>query len=341
VAARKVNIQDVARYAGVSVSSVSRALNNYPHVSDVLKQRVEAAARELGYQPDFLAHSLRRGTTHSIGFLVGTIANPVVSTIYEGAAQVLAANGYAMTLVSSQNQSHLDNAYLRFLAGRQVNGVIVSSAADRTDEVSALITELGIPTVMLDRPPPAGDHVHAVQSDHITGMRAAVQYLAENGHREIGFIGGLEHFYPTQQRLIGYKLGLEAAGIAFDPKLVHFASFTETDAYAEALVLLSRPQLPTALIAAGNIILIGILMALQERGIEVGRDLALVGTDDIPLTRLHKPAITVVARDLNLLGKTAARLLIQGMKGEAERVIMLPTQLMVRESSNGQVQPGE
>lgn len=331
---RKINIQDVAKHANVSVSSVSRALNNYPHVSDELRTRVENAARELGYQPDFAAHSLRRGTTDSIGFLTGNIANPVIATIFEGAAQVLLANGYAMTLVSSQNQPELDYVYLRFLAGRQVNGFIVSSAAGREDKAGPLVTELGIPTVMLDRALPDGEHVRAVQFDHASGMHAAVRHLVQRGHREIGFIGGPEKFFPTQQRLAGYQLGLQEAGIPVRQDLIQFATFTETDAYAEAVMLLSRKHLPTALIAAGNIILVGVLKALQERDIVVGRDLALIGCDDINVTQFYNPPITVVARDLGLMGKTAALLLLQGMKGGAERLVKLPTQLVIRRSSD-------
>ena len=220
-----------------------------------------------------------------------------------------------------------------FSPARQVNGFIVSSSAAQEDRASLLITELGIPTVMLDRALPEGGHVRAVQSDHVRGVRAGVQHLVENGHREIAFIGGPESFFPTQQRLAGYRLGLEAAGIALNPELIRFTSFTETDAYAEALILFSREQLPTALITAGNIILAGTLMALQELGLVVGRDLALIGCDDINLTQLHKPSISAVTRDLTLMGKTAARLLIEGMKRDIERVISLPTHLTIRESS--------
>lgn len=335
--ASKITIHDVAQHAGVSVSSVSRALNNYPHVSEKLKNRVLEAAEELGYQPAFLAHSLRRGSTHSIGFLVGTIANPVISTIFEGATEALAANGYAMTLASSRNKADLDNAYLRLLASRQISGLIVSSAAESQDHSSSLIDDLGIPTVMLDRARPLSDHIYAVQSDHIVGIKQAIQHLVKNGHRNIAFIGGPENFYPTQQRFIGYQQALTESGIPIKRELVRFTAFTETDAFAEALVLFGHNPLPTALIVAGNIILVGTLLALHDMGLKVGQNLALVACDDINLTKLYRPPITAITRDLNLLGKTAARLLLQGIQdkeGRTEHIIKLPTKLIIRESSD-------
>ena len=334
---QKVTIHDVAQHARVSVSSVSRALNNYPHVSEALKTRVVEAAEELDYQPAFLAHSLRRGETNSIGFLVGTIANPVISTIFEAAAEALATDGYAMSLVSSRNQADLDVACLRLLASRQVSGLIVSSASESPEPSRRFIQETNIPTVMLDREHVAGERVFAVQSDHESSVREAVFHLIENGHRDIGFISGPQGFYPTQQRFRAYHEALAEARIPLRGELVRFTSFTERDAFAEALLLLRSRPLPTALIVAGNIILIGALQALQDRQIAVGRDMALVACDDIHLTQLYRPPVTAIRRDLHLLGKTAAHLLLRGIQNNGnrtDRVIKLPTQLVIRESSN-------
>ena len=334
---QKATIHDVAQQARVSVSSVSRALNNYPHVSEALKTRVVEAAEELDYQPAFLAHSLRRGETNSIGFLVGSIANPVISTIYESAAEALASKGYAVTLVSSRNQADLDTACLRLLASRQVSGLIVSSASESPQPSRRFIQETNIPTVMLDREPVAGERVFAVQSDHASSIRKAVFHLVKRGHRHIGFIGGPRGFYPTQQRYRAYQEALAEARIPLRDELIRFAAFTETDAFAEALLLMRNRPLPTALIVAGNIILIGALQALKDRQLAVGRDIALVACDDIHLTQLYRPAVTAVRRDLNLLGKTAARLLLQGIQNNgnrSDRVIKLPTQLVIRESSD-------
>lgn len=333
---QRVTIREVAQQAEVSVGSVSRALNNYPHVSAELRSRVLEAAYDLGYQPAFLADGLRRGQTKSIGFLVGTIANPVISTIFEAASEALAAKGYSITLVSSRNQADLDVASLRLLASRQVSGLIVSSAAESPEPSRRMVEELGIPTVMLDREGAVGNSIHSVQSDHGSSLREAVAHLAENGHSDIAFIGGPEDFYPTQQRYCAYAAALRAHGLRLRREHARFASFTERDARAEALLLMRGEPRPSALIVAGNIILIGALMALIELGMVVGRDIALIACDDIHLTQLYRPPITAIRRDLDLLGVTAARLLLQGIEGaeaRTEPVIKLPTELVIREST--------
>lgn len=187
---KKVTIREVAQQAGVAISSVSRVLTNHPHVSDELRMRVEAAAEELGYRTNYVAHSLRRGNTLSVGFLVGNIANPVIADISAGVSDVLASHGYATILVCSQNEPGADIDYLHFLVQRQVSGLIISSAAHGPDDrLRALVSELDLPAVMLDRERPDGKHVSAVLSDHVQGMKEAVLHLIEQGHRRIALIG--------------------------------------------------------------------------------------------------------------------------------------------------------
>ena len=330
---RKITIKDVARAAGVSISSVSRTLSNHPNVSAALRVRVERAVELLGYQPDFLAHSLRRGNTHSVGFLVGAISNPIMADLSASAGNVLAAESYAMLLVCSQNDPDADVAYLRFLAHRQVGGLIISSAANGPDQTAPLLAELALPTVMLDRHRPDLPHVSAVQSDHASGMKAAVKHLLAQGHRRIAMIGGLPFLYPAHNRLKGYRAALEDAGLNCDASLLRSVGFQADRAYTETLDLLTLPAPPTALIAAGNTTLIGVLEALRQRGARAGADLALIGCDDTALSRLHTPAITVIERDLALLGETAARLLLDAMQGSAGQTVHLPTKLVIRASS--------
>lgn len=319
--------------AGVSISSVSRVIGDHQYVSQKLRTRVERAIRELGYQPDFLAHSLRRGKTHTIGFLVGSIANPVMARVFSSASNALAPQGYAMLLVCSQNNPQLDVSYLKFLAHRQVDGVIVSSAAGGPDQAGPILAELGIPAVMLDRVRPNSPHISAVCSDHITGMREAVKHLLDQGHRRIAFVGGPEHFYPARERLAGFQSMLRDAGIKVDARLVRAVGMHESVGYVETLNLLRLDNPPTALIAGGNLILAGVLQALHERNLMIGRDIALVGCDDIDLARLYHPSITVIARDLNLFGETAAQLMIETIEKGGERTLTLPSALVIRDSS--------
>ena len=329
----KITIRDVATQAGVAVSTVSRALSGHPHVSDAVRTRVETIARELGYKPGFLGPSLRKGSTESIGFLVGNLSNPIMADLSASAANVLASHGYAMLLVSSQNNPQLDVSYLRFLAQRQVDGLIVSSAVNGSEQANAVIGELGIPAVMLDRRLPPGRSSSAVQSDHAAGMHAAVAHLLAQGHRRIALVGGPETFDPQRARLRGYLTAFEEAAVVPDRGLIRHAGMHESAGYVETLGLLGRATAPTALIAGGNLILVGVLQALHERGVIVGRDVALVGCDDTSLAQLYRPSISVIARDLAVMGETAARLLLETMSQGGGSVITLPTRLIVRESS--------
>ena len=331
--AKRSTIRDVANAAGVAISSVSRVLSNHPHVSPDLRRRVEAAARELGYRPNHIAHSLRRGNTASVGFLVGTISNPTIAILSAAASQVLASSGYASLLVSSQNNPDTDIDYLHFLAQRRVSGLIISSAANGPDErLRALLVEMRLPAVLLDRRPLAAPHVSAVYSDHAGGVQAAVAHLVAQGHQRIALVGGLEFFDPAAMRLKGYQRGLEEAGLGFNPELVRSWGMGRRAGYAATQDLFSQIR-PTALIAGGNLTLAGVLQALKELDITIGQELALVGCDDTDLTRLHNPSITVIGRDLAEMGQLAATTLLATIEQGEAQTITLPTQLVVRDSS--------
>jgi LacI family transcriptional regulator len=333
---QRITIREVAQRAGVAISSVSRVLSKHPHVSDELRIRVEAAAQALGYRPNYVAHSLRRGDTASVGFLVGTISNPIMADISVSVSDVLASHGYATLLVCSQNDPAADLDYLHFLAQRQVSGVIISSAANGPDDgLRLLLQELAMPTVMLDRDRVDTPYVSAVLSDHAAGMEAAVLHLIEQGHRRIGLVGGPEYFPPAARRLQGYYQAFQTAGVEPDPALVRAQGMSKQVGYAETHHLLNLAQPPTALIAGGNLILSGVLQAVKEQGLAIGRALALVGCDDTELTRLHSPSITVIERDFAHMGQVAAELLLETMDQESGRSVMLPTRLLIRESSLG------
>ncbi len=331
--AKRSTIRDVALAAGVAISSVSRVLSNHPHVSPALRARVEAAARELGYHPNYVAHSLRRGNTASVGFLVGTISNPIVADLSAGASEVLASAGYATLLVCTQNDPRADVDYLHFLHQRRVSGLLISSAANGPDDaLRALLCDLQLPAVLLDRRPLDAPHINAVYSDHASGVEAAVAHLVAQGHTRIALVGGPEYFDPAAMRLAGYRRAVEAAGVGFDPGLVRSCGMGRDAGYAATCDLMATHP-PTALIAGGNLILAGVLQALKEVGVTIGRDLALVGCDDTDLTRLHTPSITVIARDLAAVGRVAATALLKTIEQGDTETIVLPTRLEVRESS--------
>jgi LacI family transcriptional regulator len=328
---RPHTIHDVAKLAGVSASSVSRTLNGHPNVSARLRQRVEAAVRELEFHPNPAAQTVRGGRTGLIGFLIDSMTN---GPIYASVDQVLRSHGYSMLLINAENDPTLSSAYLQLMARRRVDGLLIDSGVAGWEQVADDLVRLQTPAVLFDRDlPAAAPHLGVVQSDLAGGMRAAVAHLIEQGHRRIALINGPGWWWPARERLDAFVEGLRAGGIPAEPELIRSVAMDAGLASIEATALLAIPEPPTALIVGGNILLLGVLRALQARGRAVGRDLALVGADDLDLTQLYSPPITVISRDLPVRGATAVQLLTEMIRGGPGRVLTLPTALIVRESS--------
>jgi LacI family transcriptional regulator len=189
--------------------------------------------------------------------------------------------------------------------------------------------------VLLDHePPPGATHVSAALSDFARGTRAAVAHLTALGHRRIALIGGPTSWRPGRQRLQGYLDGLAAAQVRPEPGLIHQSASSEVSGYMEATMLLSSPNPPTAIVNGANFVLPGVLRAIREQGRKVGRDLALVACDDLDICQAYDPPITVVARNLPMVGQMLAHLLFKTIEHGGGQVATLPTQLIVRESSS-------
>lgn len=326
-------IHDVAKRAGVSASSVSRTLNGHPNVSAELRRRVEAATRELSYHPNPAAQSVRGGRTGLIGFLIDSMVN---GPIYASVDHALRPHGYSLLLINAENDPTRGRACLELLARRRVDGLLIDSGVAAWAQIADDLIRLRIPAVLFDRDlPPGVPHLSVVQSDLAGGMRAAVAHLVAGGHDRIALIGGPRWWWPARERLRAYEEGLRAARIAPRPELARSVAMATAPAYAETIALLRLRQPPTALIAGGNVVLLGVLRALQAEGYAVGRDLALVGADDLDLTQLYSPPITVIARDLAERGETAVELLTETIRTGIGRLINLPTTLIVRQSSSG------
>ena len=324
-------IHEVARLAGVSASSVSRALNGHPNVSLRLRQRVEEAVRALEYRPNPAAQTVRGGSTRLIGFLLDNMVN---GPIYASVDHALRKHEYSMLLTNAESEPTDGSAYLQLMAGRRVDGLLIDSGVAEREQVIDDLIRLQIPAVIFDHELPSGaPHLGVVQSDLAGGMRAAVAHLVAAGHRRIALIGGPDWWWPARERMGGYLAGLAEAGITPAPTLIRSVAMLAEPAQAEADALLDLADPPTALIVGGNILLLGVLRALQGRGCAVGRDLALVGADDLDLTQLYSPPITVISRDLALRGKLAVQLLIAMIQGHDGRTLTLPTTLIVRASS--------
>jgi LacI family transcriptional regulator len=328
---KRPSMREVAELADVAISSVSRVLSGHPDVSADMRERVLDAVNQLEYEPDFLAQSLRRGATLSVGYVVGDISNPLIATITSGAESVLRQAGYSMLLMNSENDPELDAAHIRFFQARRVDGMILSLASERRQETLDVLAQVDVPVIMVDRDVDAQLDASIVRNDHKAGMRAAVDHLLDLGHRRIAMITGGLDLWPVRERIAGMTEAVAARGVPDETLSLVGSLSAEHGERSTEQVLAMHPR-PTAIIAGGNQVLAGCIRSLHRNGISIPDDISLVTCDEVDLSELHLPPIASIARDTLKLGNTAAELLLERINGGEPRTVLLPTTFTARPS---------
>jgi LacI family transcriptional regulator len=327
-----MTIHDVARAAGVSTSTVSRALTGTGRVSTATRQRVVEIAEAMGYQPNDLARSLLAKRTQTIAVIVPDITNPFFPELVMGIETVATARGHLVLLCNSASEATTwqDLAALR---RKQVDGIILIGARLSPDRLATATA--GIPVVTVDREVPlAGASV--VQSAHRAGALAATEHLLGLGHRAIAHVTGPAWLNVARLRRLGYQDALAAAGLAADERLIVEGDFLEAGGYAAACELIRRGTEFTAVFATNDLMAIGVLAALEEHGRPVPGQVSVIGFDDIHLASYIRPRLTTVRQHILELGKRAAEILIDrlGSTGtEPPAQETMPVELVIREST--------
>lgn len=331
-ARRRASMREVATLAGVAISSVSRVLSGHPDVSAEMRDRVLDAVHRLEYEPDFLAQSLRRGQTLSVGFVLADISNPLMADIVLGAEAELRASGYSLVLMNSESDPAQDVAHIRFFLSRRVDGLILSLVDDADPALMDLLAQVEVPVVLVDRQLPPEVGASAVFNDHASGMADAVRHLVALGHRRIALVTGSLGVLPGRERVNALRaVAARHAGLVSTVELTGSFSAEHGASATRAALALEDP--PTAIIAGGNQILIGCLEALREAGIRPGEEISLVTCDEVPLSALHEPPIATIGRDTVGLGRTAAELLLRRLAGDGgPETVVLPTTFTPRPS---------
>ena len=333
----RATMRDVAALAGVSLKTVSRVVNREDGVSPELMARVSRAADQLDYRPNLTASNLRRADrrTGTIGLLVEDVANEFFSAIHRGIEEVARERGVAVIAASLDRDPALERDLVAAFASRRVDGLVLAPTAP---EQGYLTNELrsGWPMVCIDRRP-RGVEIDSVVTDNREAAAAGVEHLIEQGHHRIGFIGGQAMLSTEQARFAGYVDAMARAGVVVRPEWVHHGAANSEEAKAAALILLDQDPAPSAIFSGQNLITMGTVRALRERGL--ARRVALVGFDDFVLADLLEPAITVVAQDARAIGHLAAELLFQRVDGvdEPMRTHVVPSHLVLRGS--GEIPP--
>lgn len=319
-------IEDVARAAGLSKSTVSRALNGESGVSRRASAAALEAAADLGYRRNSAATSLRTGASLTVGLVVSSIRNEVFAAMAQGMDGVLYAEGRTLFVATTGGDPLRERRVIQSLLERGVDGVAISSTVDDPKCLRDL-EAAGVPTVLIDREPKSG-YGHRLLTDHRPGFEAAVSELHAAGHTLIGLIGPDLGSRPGRE---ARRLFHELTGMADD--YARSGLLSEELGSIGTVELLSLTPAPTAFIAVGSQVTVGVLAQLGEMGFEVPRDLSLVVYDDSDAGRVHVPPLSTIYRDRELLGRTAARLILDSSGTPASRLDMtLPNRYLPRES---------
>jgi LacI family transcriptional regulator len=332
-----VTIRDVAKAAGVSITTVSRALNGYADVNLDTKRKVLEVAERLNYHPSQVARSLVMRRTRTIGLLISDFNREpggqyFMFDVLAGIHERLSAVGYDLMLVSTTTAEQRLVSYLDLCTERRFEGVIVMGIR-LDDPYVHEVVEAPLPSVVIDLPL-ISKHCAYVMTDNVNGARFAVRHLMERGHRKIGFVNGHQQAAVSQERRRGYEEACRIHGIPFAEDWIYDADFTLQGGMHGLQELKARHKDMTAIFFASDLMAIGALQYCRTQGIQVPQDVAIIGFDNIDLTQFVTPTMSTIGQPRYEMGTTAVELLL-GMLDENRlpEGRMLSPELIVRETS--------
>ncbi|HCI29045.1 MAG TPA: LacI family DNA-binding transcriptional regulator [Fervidobacterium sp.] len=329
-----VTIRDVAATAGVSINTVSRALNDKPDINEETKKRVLRVAKELGYVRDATALSLRYGLTRVVGVIFEDSSNPFFSEVFKGIEMKARENGFSVILMNTEKDYNVEEEAIRTMISRRVDGIIITPTQEMSQDIEFL-ANISIPSVIL------GVHfdklkLPEVHTDDVTGGFLATDYLIKKGRKRILLLNGLSYKSVARMRFEGYKKALKNNGIEFTDELVYEISEGVESAYSKTKELLLSGLDFDGMFCFNDIFAIGAIQALKEYGERIPQDISVVGYDDISYAKYISPALTTIAIDKILEGQTAFELLLESIEAKAKvpaREIVLDVKLTERRSA--------
>ncbi|MHC8380861.1 LacI family DNA-binding transcriptional regulator [Pseudomonas sp. LB3P14] len=327
-----VTMDDVAKIAQVSTSTVSHVLNGTRKVSPATARAVEMAVQELGYIPNTLARSLARSTTNTIGVAISALSNQYFSETVHAIETECAKHGIMMLFVDTHDDPEQELRVVKALHHRRVDGILLAPSMGQQPLALDYLQANDIPTVLVDRLVAKG--FDQVGVENIKSSQALVAHLIGHGHRRIALIAGRPGFSTTDERIEGYQAALMAAGLPFDPVLLVNGESNSEPARVVTRQLLALESPPTAIMAANNLMTLGAMHALRDANIAVPGQMALVGFDDFDWADFFVPRLTLIAQPVKALGARAVSLLLERIESperKKQTVRMAPT-LRIRNS---------
>jgi DNA-binding LacI/PurR family transcriptional regulator len=309
--AMRISIKDIARAAGVSHSTVSRALSDSSLVSNETRVKIKSLAHEMGYSPNALARGLVTSHTYTIGVVVTSIADPFAAEIVQGIETTAQDNGYSVILTNSGSQPDRELQAVETLREKQVDGVIVT--ASRIGALYASHLErTGRPVVLVNNHnEQSGRYVYSVTVDNNDGGFCATEYLLHLGHRRIAYVSAPPHHSSDQGRFRGYLDALGEYNVIFDPQLV-IQGDGQAEGGKKALIkLMTLASRPTAVFCYNDMTAVGLMHSAHQIGLRIPEDLSVIGFDDIPFATYVNPSLTTIAQPKQEMGQMAMQIMLQ------------------------------
>ncbi len=330
-------IKDVARRAGVAISTVSAVINGSAPVSAEVSGRVQQVISEIGYVPHGLAQSLRSGQSRLIGLLIPNITNPHFSEVAQVIENACLKAGYMSVVYSSGQDPEREAQILTMMRQHRVAGLVIIPTRSDRDHGARLALAIHVPTVLLDMIV-EGLPYDIVKMDNVKATSTATRHLLELGHRRIAFTAGIPGLATSEDRLAGYRQALRNAGISPEERLVIRGDFREAMAYAGTLELMGQPNPPTAILSISNMATLGVMKALRASGRSIPEDVSVVGIDDLYFAEVLDPPPTVIRVPVAEMAEAAiSNLLSQLTTKQAPTGTMqlFEPMLVIRHSSAG------
>ncbi|MFJ5717863.1 LacI family DNA-binding transcriptional regulator [Neobacillus sp. NPDC093127] len=325
------SIKDIAKASGVSVSTVSRVLNGKDRVSENTRKQVLKVIEELNYVPSNVAVSMVKKETKMIAVIVPDIINPFYTAVIKGTEEYARSQGYFTLVFSTNDNKEEEEEFFKGFLSKIVDGIIIVPASTDID----FYANFKKPIVLVDRYI-EGSKYDGVVIDNFDGAYQATKHFIEKGHKDIAIISGPTEFNIGKDRFWGYERALKENHLNMNPNYIKKGDWFEDNGYHSTLQLLDLENPPTAIFASNNLTCVGCIKALNDRKVEVGKEISLIGFDDNELANFVSPKITIIRRPTSEMGSTATRLLLErkGMeKAEiTHRKIMLGTELVIRGS---------
>ncbi|BBH23552.1 LacI family transcriptional regulator [Paenibacillus baekrokdamisoli] len=332
-----IQLKDIAKQLNVSVSTVSKTINGTGRVGKETRERILAAIKESGYQPNEVARSLKRKSTRSLGVIVADISNSFYAKVIKGVEKVASANDYNVFVCNTDEKIGKEEEYVRVLLQNQVSGLVIATVGGDPKLFQPYINS-GIPFVFIDNLPDTDDNFDLVTIDNVKASYTIAQHLVDQGHRKLALITGPLNQSTASERKKGFQKCLEDNGIPLQDEWIGVGEFKNESGYQIMTEWLKRDERPSALVAANDFLLYGAIKAIYEEGLRIPQDIAVACFDATDETGLLRPRITSIIQPAFEIGSIAAEIIMRKERNKErklfEKIVLEPT-LLMNESSLG------